>query len=386
MPRSTVWKRVSLGAGIVLILVGSVGFWKRHALHDMAENWSELKQGSELVKTLNTSDDLLEYFKAHPQDVSIAAWTLGDEASGIYWNADARRPVTSLTRLWVLVTLAEQFESQALSPSETVSLDFWEQSALPVVDAGAHQVAVRDLQQSDRLENERVALADLAWVMMRFGAMSAADALMARLGRSSLETATKTHGGDSQDAPVPFAGEFIEWKNPSFTGSPDSAWSTSDKLRQDAGLRQSVREQLIERGLQIPIREQARMAQSTGRQGTARGYASLMARIYSNALPGNARIREALEWTMTEETTRQLYEVLGNTGGTLPGILASTSYGKPKGERPAKVTAVFIHRLPTAVWLHLLRTSLHQEFESRLIEDPAFFERVKQAWVPPARS
>jgi len=366
--RGRIFKRAAaIGTAIALLLVGGVAVWKRKTFKAMAQNWAELKRGADEAEALKTSDDLLEYIAAHPDTVSIATWTVGAPSEGLLFNADSRRPVASLTRLPLLAALGREVQEGRLAVDELISREEWELWALPGVDGGAHAASVRELEQSDRLLNGQVSVRDLAWTMMRFGTLSAADVLMHRVGKQSLSRGLPP----SEDAPVPFSGEFLAW-NPSL--GKDDVWSLSERLKSDAAFRQQQFKKLTEDGLDLPIAEQARLAHAQGRQGTARALAQWMETFHTQ---GPAWVRESLEWPMTEEPTRKLYEVLGTAQGTLPGIVASASYGKPRGDRPARVTAVLFEKLPTAVWLHLMRTLLHQELESRLLEDAAFAQKAK---------
>src|SRR5262249_8618363 len=109
----------------------------------------------------------------------------------------------------------------------------------------------------------------------------------------------------------------------------------------------------------------------------------VMAKIYLG-LPGfSAETLRDLEWPMANATVRADFERLGTKGGSLVGILTSAYYAKPKGDKPARVLAVFFQNVPVPVWPAMETTVVHQEFERRLLLDDTFVAKVRAALAAP---
>jgi D-alanyl-D-alanine carboxypeptidase len=388
-------QRVLVGITLFLVLVAGVSFWKRRTLVAVVQNWGELKEGKADAEALKTVDDLVDYLAAHPDAVSLVTWRVEDGSHAFVHRGEVARPLASTVKLAVLATYAEQVAAKTLDPKRRVPVAQWDALALPGTDGGAHDAAVAELTASDFLENGTVALADVAWAMVRFGDLAAIDLLMLELGRDAIERTAVDRGLAAlpDDAPYPLSGELLQWRSSSVHGTAaqtleqvsrqgrrayvDEAWRLAALLRSDAAFREREAGRLREHGFDLGVKEQAQLAQSLGARGTAMAFARLLSGWAKSEVPGAAQAQDLLEWPMTLEATRTLYDAMGTQSGALPGIITSTTWGKPKSNRPARVAALFFERLPNAVWLHLLRTSLHQELESRLIENEAFVEKVK---------
>ena len=85
---------------------------------------------------------------------------------------------------------------------------------------------------------------------------------------------------------------------------------------------------------------------------------------------------------MANEPIRREFDEYGTKGGSLPGVLTSATFAKPKArpgdaEGDARVMALFFENMPLAVWLNIMKTYRQQDFERRLVSDPEFFEAVR---------
>src|SRR5687767_11945727 len=124
-------------SGILLATV-VVAVWQRKALQTIAQNWRELSQGGGEADDLKGADDILEYIAKRRPDVSMAAWREGDEAGGVFVNADVRRPVASTAKILVLAAYAAEVEAGAMKADELVPIADWEAFLLPGTDGGTH--------------------------------------------------------------------------------------------------------------------------------------------------------------------------------------------------------------------------------------------------------
>src|SRR5262245_23672709 len=137
MKRLLKWSAVALG--VLLLSLGGLALRQRETI---VRVWDVLRD----ALALRTPEDVLQYIATHPQDVSVAAWTVGDEAHGVYLNADKPRPLASTIKVLVLADYAEQVGFGALRPEEPVELSAWEAYWLPGTDGGAHKAALRELR------------------------------------------------------------------------------------------------------------------------------------------------------------------------------------------------------------------------------------------------
>lgn len=386
-------KWVGISLGVVLLVVAALGIWQRKLIIAIAENWDELSNGSEIAAKLKTADDVLEYIAAHRDSVSMAAWSVGDEANGIYLNADVPRPLASTVKVMVLAAYAAGVDAGELDPKEPVSLSSWERYWLPGTDGGAHPAAVKELRAKGAVTDDQASLRDVVWAMIRYSDNAATDLVMERIGRGTLEALPARLALPGEDAPMPLAGSLLTWRNTREEAPAaqllaryrtaeradyaDQAWELAQSLRDDDGLRNAEVRRLEKDGIGLTIREQAEFTKALNNRGTARGYASIMARVAADTLEGSGFMREQLEWPMRRENIQSSFETLGTKGGSLPGVLTSTFYAKPKGDGPNRVLALFFQDVPTAAWFAMMESAVHQQFELKVLEDDEYFQKVK---------
>lgn len=386
-------KWIGIALGVVVLCVVTLAVWQRKAIVAIEENWDELSDGSDVAAKLKTADDVLEYIVAHRDSVSMAAWSIGDEAAGIYLNADAKRPLASTVKVLVLAAYAEQVQAGTLDPNEQVPLASWERYWLPGTDGGAHPAALKELRGRSGIADDRAPLRDVARAMIRYSDNAATDLLMERIGRGPLEALPVKMALPNEDAPTTLAGSLLSWRNAGeeaptaqllarYRGMgqseyADHAWELARSLRDD-GFRSAEVRRLEKDGIGLTIREQIDLVKALDNRGTARGYARLMERVATGSLDGSSLLREQLEWPMQMEHIRASFEALGTKGGSLPGVLTSAYYAKSKGDGPHRVLALFFQDVPTAAWLSMLGSFVQQRFEMKVLEDDGFFQKVKE--------
>ncbi|MFB2970917.1 hypothetical protein ACE1CD_18250 [Aerosakkonema sp. BLCC-F183] len=158
----------------------------------------------------------------------------------------------------------------------------------------------------------------------------------------------------------------------------NSVYNLTSKWKNDAAFRDRKIKDMLKF---ISINDQQAMAEALNPGGTAKAYAQIMERIYTDSLisPNASRImREYLEWPMQNEPVREKFDALGAKGGSLPGILTEAMYAKQKNAEQGRVVALFFENIPSDEWLQLMQTYVQQDFEIKLLTDKQFFETVRQ--------
>mgnify|MGYP001489421882 CR=1 FL=1 len=393
------WLGIAFG-GLVL-LVAAFALWHRKELAAIARNWDALTEGAEIAARLKTEEDVLDYVAAHPESVSLAAWTVGEEGEGIFLNADVPRPLASTVKILVLAAYADRVEAGTLDPGERIPVAIWERFWLPGTDGRAHDRAMEELRERERVADDgTVALDDVVRAMIRHSDNAATDLLLERFGPDALATFVERLDLPGQEPPFPIAGMILTWESARDPQpAPDrlaryaamdrrayvaQTWLLARALGEDEAFRAAERARLEAEGLVSTIREQAALTKALGNRGTARGYARLMERVATGELQGSAILRRHLEWPMEKERVRERFDVLGTKGGSLAGVLTSAYYARPKDVERQRVLALFFQDLPIAAWLGMSASAVQQRFEAKLLQDDAFFERVKARLAPAA--
>jgi D-alanyl-D-alanine carboxypeptidase len=393
--RTSQWIGIAVGITAVLAAGAVISEWK--TIRHFADDWHELSEGSDWAARVRSADGLLDYIAAHPRDVSLALWDVGQQDAGLFHEADTLRPVASTMKIVVLVAYAYAFNwEKPANNNELIPLEDWNALYLPGTDGGAHPRAFRDLSSRGRITNEKVPLRDIAFSMIRHSDNAATDYLMQRVGRAAIDKMTESLELGPDSTPHPLGGEMLSWRSTE-TSRPGNdtlrdllelgpaayinlTWSLHERLVREPSFRAAERERLQKDGLGLTIREQEAFATALGNRGSARGYARVMEELYGGSLPGaDAKLTwELLEWSMANTSVHNDFEILGSNGGSLPGILTAAYYAKPKGGKPPRVLALFMQHIPMAAWTAMRKSFVHQEFERRLLVDDAFVAKVRE--------
>ncbi|HEX6384934.1 MAG TPA: serine hydrolase [Anaerolineae bacterium] len=331
----------------------------------------------------------LQRILAAPATVGLAAYRAGEEADGVYLNADMPMPLASVVKVIHLVAYAEAVAGGRLNPLSPVLLPDLEAYYLPRSDLGAHTRALRELEDEGRVvaELEQTRMEDVPWLMIRHSSNAAMDYLHLVLGQSLIEETAVALGLASQTAPCPFLGQFLAMGNHTRSGSDRSAIDAylddpatygrdvmlfTDAYRSSAAFRQ---QEIDWRGdFRRPARDTQRyFSHQLNAQGSARDYANLIARIAQNGLSNGESsftARRYLEWPMRFPNNQEIFSNLGYKNGSLPGILTTVYYAYPKGEVTPVVVALFFRDLPQRTYQQWRDTLPHDELARWLLAEP----------------
>lgn len=399
-PKPSPWGKI-IATTILIVVVGTLAT-QRRALVSFVRNWEDFSDGSVDAKQLRNLPDVLDYIALHKDHISLVAFDVGDEANGIFLNADTLRPLGSTVELQLLLGYNALVARGELSPDAPVSVAEWERYWLPRTDGGSHEYSLQALEARGAIlgegANRNVRLGDLVEMMARYNDDAAADHLMRKLGRARVDALPTQLGMPEEEPAWPLSGQILSWQNTELSVPPaellkrysaldrgsyaSTAWQLSAALETPARSA-AERARLEDDGLTLRLSEQAELARTTSPRGRARAYAELMAKVAKSEVEGAELARGALAWPLQNPELKEQFESVGTKPGSLPGLLTSAYYATPKGKDKVRVLALFLDQLPIAVWLQLMQKFLHQRFELRLLSDDAFFEQVKQRLAQP---
>ena len=347
-----------------------------------------------------TAVPAFERLLADPANVGLAVYRLGDEANGLYLNADRQMPLASVVKLVQLAAYAEAAASGQLNPVTTVPLSELERYYLPGYDLGAHERSISELTAAERISQEQLPLREIPYMMMRYSSNAAADYLHWQLGQATIEETAVNLGLSQQTAPCTWLGQFMAMANhtsaafndrqrletyltePALYGSDASlltdAYVNSETFRED--------EQRWHRQNRRPsVHTQQFFGQNLNAQGTAREYAQLMARFAQNGLSNadsSYLARTYLEWPMVFEDNQALFTNLGYKNGSLPGILTTVYYAYPRDGSGPIVVALFYQNLPNRLYQQWRRELPHDDLARWLLYDPQALPTLKSVLTP----
>ena len=314
----------------------------------------------------DTALPALQRLLAAPESVGLVAYRMGDEANGIYWNADTQMPLASVSKLIHLVAYAEAAAAGQIDPTSIVTVEDIERYYLRGYDLGAHNRALNELAAQERLLDNpaRMQLEDVPWMMTRFSSNAATDYIHMLLGQARIEQTAVSLNLTQQTAPCTWIGQFMAMGNHTRQGFSDrqavlgyvedpaqygadvalftDAYSGEDSFRtEESNWHAQTRRPSVE--------TQRLFSHQLNAHGTPREYADLMARIAQNGLsnPDSSFLaRRYLEWPMIFLDNQDYFSNLGYKNGQLPGIVTTVYYAYPKGDTAPLVVVLFYRDLP----------------------------------------
>ncbi|MFB2918051.1 serine hydrolase [Aerosakkonema funiforme] len=388
-------KYIAFSIGLLFLLLAALTVWQWETVWSVLKPFIADSEAVQPTSQLKTPSELLEYIVSHPENVSLVAYEIGNSETGIFYRDVEKRPLASTIKILILAEYARQVEQGILSPDEAIDLNSVNLYYLPNTDGGAHPQALKYFREKKYVNAEnKIALRHIPTAMIRYSSNAAADYLIERLGRENIEKLPSVLGLPSEDVPLPIIGQFLSWDDTAISTLPEerlkiyqamskteytnSVYNLTSKWKTDAAFRDRKIKDMLKF---ISINDQQAMAEALNPGGTAKAYAQIMERIYTNSLisPDVSQImREYLEWPMQNAPVREKFDVLSAKGGSLPGIVTETMYAKGKNGERGRVVALFFEHIPSDEWLQLMQTYVQQDFEIKLLTDKQFFETVRQ--------
>ena len=86
------------------------------------------------------------------------------------------------------------------------------------------------------------------------------------------------------------------------------------------------------------------------------------------------RVQEKMRWVFGGETIPLTFSDYGAIYDNRMGMLSGIDFGTSIYTGASSAQAVFFDRLPVAFWLHLSANHMQEDYQQRLIWDPALFE------------
>ncbi len=379
-----------IALGIVAVFF--VGLMIRHwdTTTTIVSNMTALGEGSQEAELLKGPEDVLDYLARHGETASLVVFDLDDAENGVFWQADAPRPVAGLTKVFVLAEYARQVASGTADADAPVDLADLQRHYLPRTNDTAHD------RIADRFADVgALTMDDAVAAMMTDNYPAAMDFLIQRLGGPDLATVPGHFGLDRTHGPVPTSGIFLSWHNHTMTTTPAErvaayqamdaaqytthAYALASTLADDEAFHRTEVDQLAAQGTGLSIKAQRDLARATYPRGTAAAYADFFASVAGQgaldpAVQGPLRLH--LEQPVQPDSTAPPVAFVGVQGGGFPGLISFVGYVRtPEGR--GRVVACFLDDVPLAVFYHLTQSGLDQAFVLQLLMDDTFFEAAQ---------
>lgn len=397
MARALKFLGVFLGT-LLIVLIATFGFqW--NALFTLFKNRQAVQEGQKWVEKTGSLKGLTEYIGKQPKRVSLVSINIGKPDSSLFYNEHTPRTMGRLQNIFFVIEYVQQVQANKLNPSEQVPLSKISQYQLPNVDQSNHKGMVRWLRETGKVsENNTVALHTLIQASLKFGDIALSDFLLFKLGVTNIKQLMDKLGLQATEIPLPFSGLYIVINPPkgrsaeahldSLSFIPRHKFSQivlnkAKRFATDSNFHQRVIDHFKE-GFGMSLKFMSlRDALAFFPKTTAAEMAGLMKKIAKETLISpsvSKKVKTFLTWPLSVNT--QLHNYLKTYGAiydTRMGMAAGIDFGRSAKTNQLYAQAVFFDHLQVGFWFHLSSNMMHQDFQQRLIWDPALQQATYNA-------
>lgn len=383
----------------VLVIVFFLSFgYNLHALFTLFENSKDLQEGQEWVSKTESLEGLTEYIGAHPDRVSVVSRSLSNPDTTISFSPNKPHTLGALSNFFLITTYAKQVAKGTLDPEEKISLKEIDRYQLPYIGSSDHEDAKSWLDNHDAINDQNQApLKDWVQAMVIFDDLAVADYLYYRLTPDSISSTMQEMPLTNTDELLPFGGLYIAIKptqgDTAFDrhfkrlkelapeAFRDTVLKTEKRFLTDADYHNQTRNRFDDdEGLGIGFMERRDML-SLFPKSTAQELSQLMVRLQQDSLISETvskRVKELMNWPFEQQNLNNDFKYYGAIYDSRLGLLngidygASTYSGEPFGQ------AVFFDSLQVAFWFHMSSSMMHEDYQQRLMWDPALRNATQQ--------
>ena len=339
-----------------------------------------MRDGYEYIESTYSLKALTEFIGEHPEFMSVVSFNVNNPDSGIYYQPDVPRTMGTLASIFVLIEYERQVAEGLINPADVISKEEIEWLVLPDLSEEAHISAMEILTE----ESNSFTFDEAIVAMVEYNDIAIHDYFWLKLGKENLESLMDSLGLTSTETPLPFSGLYLsvhpEFSDTSRGYSDEEVIDLATRFQSQKEFNQEVKEIFEENRLGLTF-IQERDALQYFPHTTAREIAGLMARLYKDDVLSpevSQAVKEKLGWVFEGEAITRSFSEYGAIYDNRMGILSGIDFGTSIYDGHASAQAVFFDKLPVAFWLHLSSNHMQEDYQQRLIWDPALFETTKQ--------
>src|SRR5699024_9649708 len=364
------------------------------ALVTLSKNSDDLKEGQNWIPQTSSLKGLTEYIGANPKRVSLVSRSGTNPDTTIYYGADKPHTMGTLSNFFLIATYARLVESDSLDPNQPISFEKTDRYQLPYTNSSNHSEAKNAMKSSDDyLGNHKVPLHTLIQNMIIYNDLAISDFLYYKLGRAKIQQTYQLLSIKHTDQPLPFFGLYITLNpvliNTSFAShfkmlqelsEPEfrkKVLTNAHHFINDTAYRAKVVQSFSDtKGWPMEFTKR-RDALSLFPQTTAHELSDLMIRLQQDSLispKASQRIKDLMDWPYKRQRLERNLASYGALYDNRLGLTNGIDYGRSIYTHEPFGQAIFFDSLQVAFWFHMSSSGMHQDYQQRLIWDPALRE------------
>lgn len=352
------------------------------------QNEEGMAEGSEYIESTYSLKGLAEFVGEHPEWVSITSYNVNNPDSGIFYQTDIPRTLGATANLFLLIEYERQVVEGLLDPAEEITLKEIKKFALPEISENNHNQLIEEFEEGT------APLDDVVKAMLENSDLVSADYIWFKLGEDNIRALMDSLNVNDSLLPLPYSGMYTrinpslndtsELKTMSFDRFAEEVIGIAEQLNSDPNFNQSVKDQFDDDRLSLSFMQE-RDALAYFPQATTRELTDLMLRLWNEeVLTENIsqRVKDKLRWPMGSEPIARSFEDYGAIYDNRMGLLVGIDFGTSTYDGHTSVQAVFFDRLPVGFWVHMSANYMQEDYQQRLIWDPALYETTQKAIAP----
>jgi hypothetical protein len=362
------------------------------AFKSLFANADGMADGAEYIENTYSLKTLTEFIGEKPEFVSIVSFNVNDPDSGIFYGPEIPRTMGALSNIFLLIEYERQVADGELDPDDLVGLDEIEKYLLPQVNQNAHEGAMAFLTEDESaITNDEAMRA-----MVQFNSLAIADYFWFKLGEENIRALMDSLALSNTEMPIPFSGIYISlnreisllviepYDENDLILTVDSSRSFNHELMLDVAFEyhmfeessSKVKKYFEENRLNMSFIEE-RNSLKFFPQTTAADITDLLARLWRNEIISaevSEAVKDKMSWAFNADGIQRSFTDYGAFYDARMGMLSGIDYGTSIYDDHTSVQAVFFDKLPVAFWLHMSANHMQEDYQQRLIWDPALFE------------
>ena len=376
MKRALKFLLVFIAATIVIVLAAGIPNYS--AFKTLFSNTDGMREGYEYVEKTFSLKGLTEFIGEHPEYMSVVSFNVDQPDSGIYYGADTPRAQGAMSNLFLLMEYERQILADEINPNEEVNIEDIQRFFLPQISENAHNSSIELLQTKS--EDGKLTLDEAVAAMIASNGLAIADYVWFRLGEEKIKSLMTSLDLETTQPPLPFSGLYLSIQ-PTVSDTSE-AYTNSEviqlatKLKNDDAFNTEMKSLFEEERLNLSfIQEKDALAEFP--QTTAMEMATLMAQLQKEELISvdvSKAVKEKMKWVFGGEAIKRSFSNYGAIYDNRMGMLSGIDFGTSIYDGHTSAQAVFFDQLPVAFFIHLSANHMQEDYQQRLIWDPALYE------------
>ena len=376
MKRALKFLLVFVAATVVIVLAAGIPNYS--AFKTLFSNTDGMREGYEYVEKTFSLKGLTEFIGEHPEYMSVVSFNVDQPDSGIYYGANIPRAQGAISNLFLVMEYERQVLANEIDPNEPVAIKDIERLFLPQISENAHNSSLEALEIL--AQDGNLTLDEVVATMIETNGLALSDYVWFKLGKENIFNLMNSLDLEITEPPLPFAGLYLSIhptiSDTSAPASYEKVIELSEKFNNEDSFNSETKELFEDERLNLSfIQEKNALAKFP--QTTAMEMATLMAKLEKEELISkevSKAVKEKMKWVFGGEAIKRSFSNYGAIYDNRMGMLSGIDFGTSVFDGHTSAQAVFFDQLPVAFFIHLSANHMQEDYQQRLIWDPALYQ------------